>query len=138
KVIQSAAVAGLQELDDASINCAVTSPPYYWQRDYGVAGQIGHETTVDQYVTAMRAVFREVKRVLRDDGVLFLNIGDTYYSAKGKPHGADPKHCARQLSRKQLRAVDGPGLGVPRKSLLGIPWRVALALQEDGWVLRSS
>ena len=138
KVIEADAIAGLRQLDDASINCIVTSPPYYWQRDYEVEGQIGHEASIEGYVSALQATFREAKRTLRDDGVLFLNIGDTYYSAKGKPHGSDLKHHARQLSRRKLRAVDGPGLNVPRKSLLGIPWRVALAMQSDGWVLRSS
>lgn len=138
KIINADAIVGLSSLDSGSVNCLVTSPPYYWQRDYEVDGQIGHEQSVAGYVGALRNVFREAHRVLCDDGVVFLNVGDTYYSAKGKPHGNDAKHRARQLSRKTLRAVDGPGLGVPRKSLLGIPWRVALALQEDGWVLRSA
>src|SRR5438034_661130 len=78
-----------------------------------------------------------VHRVLKRDGILFLNLGDTYYSAKGRPHGRDRKHKGRQLSRLQLRAVDGPGLGLPRKSLIGIPWRVALAMQKVKWTLRS-
>lgn len=138
KVVQADAIAGLRQLEDRSVHCIVTSPPYYWQRDYEVDGQLGHEPTVEGYVSGMQGVFREAKRTLRDDGVLFLNLGDTYYSAKGKPHGADSKHRARQLSRRKLRAVDGPGLNVPRKSLLGIPWKVAFALQSDGWVLRSS
>lgn len=138
KVIEADALAGLKTLDDESINCIVTSPPYYWQRDYEVDGQLGHEATVEEYVSGLQSVFREAKRTLREDGVFFLNIGDTYYSAKGKPHGSDLKHHARQLSRRKLRAVDGPGLNVPRKSLLGIPWKVAIALQEDDWVLRSS
>lgn len=138
KTVNADVIHGLAEIDERSVNCVVTSPPYYWQRDYEVDGQIGHEASVEEYVSALRATFRGVARVLRDDGVLFLNIGDTYYNAKGRPHGSDPKHNGRQLSRRTLRAVDGPGLGVPRKSLLGIPWRVALALQEDGWVLRSS
>lgn len=138
KVIQADVIAGLRVLGKASVNCIVTSPPYYWQRDYEVDGQIGHEDSIEGYVKALRMTFREAKRTLRDDGVLFLNIGDTYYSAKGQPHGSDSKHRARQLSRRKLRAVDGPGLNLPRKSLLGIPWRVALALQKDGWVLRSS
>lgn len=128
----------LPRLPKSSVNCVVTSPPYYWQRDYGVAGQIGHEPTIQGYVDAIVSCFREVKRVLRDDGVVFLNLGDTYYSAKGRPHGEDKKHRGRQLSRVALRAVDGPGLGLPRKSLIGIPWRVALAMQADGWILRSS
>jgi DNA modification methylase len=129
--------AALRGLPPASVHCVVTSPAYYWQRDYGAVGQFGQEPTVEAYVAHLVEVFREVRRVLRDDGVAFLNLGDTYYSAKGKPHGRDDKHRARQLARRTLRAVDGPGLGVPRKSLLGIPWRVALALAEDGWTLRS-
>lgn len=129
--------AALQKMASGSVNCVVTSPPYYWQRDYGVIGQIGHEPTIQGYVDALVDCFHEMHRVLRDDGVVFLNLGDTYYSAKGKPHGRDKKSKARQLSRSVLRAVDGPGLGLPRKSLIGIPWRVALGLQEDGWTLRS-
>lgn len=131
------ASAALRDLPASSINCVITSPPYFWQRDYGVAGQIGHEPTIAGYVAALVDCFREVRRVLRDDGVLFLNLGDTYYSAKGRPHGKDEKSRGRQWARNKLRAVDGPGLGLPRKSLIGIPWRVALALQEDGWTLRS-
>ncbi|CAN5653973.1 site-specific DNA-methyltransferase [soil metagenome] len=125
----------LPTLDAESVDCVVTSPPYYWQRDYEVGGQIGLEPTIAGYVENLRQVFHEVKRVLKKDGTLFLNLGDTYYSAKGLPHGDDAKHRARRFG---LRAVDGPGLGLPRKSLIGIPWRVALALQSDGWTLRSS
>lgn len=128
----------LSSVPTGSVNCAVTSPPYYWQRDYEVAGQIGHEASIEQYVTSLVRVFRELRRTLRDDGTFFLNLGDTYYSAKGRPHGKDEKHSGRQMMRKHLRAVDGPGLGLPRKSLIGIPWRVAIALQSDGWTLRSS
>jgi DNA modification methylase len=127
----------LQKLPAASVHCVVTSPPYYWQRDYGVEGQIGHEATIDGYVEAIVGCFRQVWRVLADDGVVFLNLGDTYYSAKGKPHGTDKKHQGRQLARRTLRAVDGSGLGLPRKSLIGIPWRVALAMQKENWTLRS-
>lgn len=129
--------AGLAILPAASVDCVVTSPPYFWQRDYGFPEQIGHEPTIAGYVSALRDVFADVRRVLRTDGVLFLNLGDTYYSAKGRPHGKDNKHRGRLLSRRVLRAVDGPGLGLPRKSLIGIPWRVALAMQDDGWTLRS-
>jgi DNA modification methylase len=125
----------LHELPGESVDCVVTSPPYYWQRDYDVAGQIGLETSIDGYVENLRAVFKGLRHVLKKDGTVFLNLGDTYYSAKGLPHGDDAKHRARRFG---LRAVDGPGLGLPRKSLIGIPWRVALALQKDGWTLRSS
>lgn len=126
------------QLPAESINCVVTSPPYYWQRDYEVSGQIGHEPTIEGYVDALVDVFSKIKKSLTPDGTLFLNLGDTYYSAKGKPHGSDEKHKGRNMMRKHLRAVDGPGLGLPRKSLIGIPWRVALAMQDDGWTLRSS
>jgi excisionase family DNA binding protein len=128
----------LVHVPTASVDCVVTSPPYYWQRDYEVDGQIGHESTIEGYVGAIVDAFRGVQRVLSDDGTLFLNLGDTYYSAKGKPHGRDDKHSGRQMMRRHLRAVDGPGLGLPRKSLIGIPWRVAIAMQTDGWTLRSS
>ena len=130
--------AAAATLPAESVNCVVTSPPYYWQRDYEVEGQIGHESTIDGYVDALVEVFSKVKKSLTPDGTLFLNLGDTYYSAKGKPHGIDEKHNGRNMMRKHLRAVDGPGLGLPRKSLIGIPWRVALAMQEDGWTLRSA
>ena len=130
--------AAVASLPANSVNCVVTSPPYYWQRDYEVDGQIGHESSIDGYVDALVEVFAKIKNALTADGTLFLNLGDTYYSAKGKPHGTDDKHNGRNMMRKHLRAVDGPGLGLPRKSLIGIPWRVALALQEDGWTLRSA
>ncbi len=138
RVLNGDVRAALECLPPASVDCVVTSPPYYWQRDYEVDGQIGHEQTIDGYVDAMKTVFRGVYRALAEDGTLFLNLGDTYYSAKGKPHGRDDKHNGRQMMRRHLRAVDGPGLGLPRKSLIGIPWRVALALQSDGWTLRSA
>jgi DNA modification methylase len=138
ELIHSDALQGLQAMQEASVNCIVTSPPYYWQRDYDVDGQIGHEDSIAGYVDALTAVFREAKRVLDPTGTFFLNIGDTFYSAKGQPHGSDKKHKGRKFSRQKLRAVDGPGLGLPRKSLIGIPWRVALSLQQDGWTLRSS
>lgn len=136
-LFQGDSTEALQQLDSNSVNCAVTSPPYFWQRDYGVKGQTGHEPSIDGYVQSLVRCFRELRRVLTDDGVFFLNLGDTFYSKKGKPHGTDKKNRARSWARTVLRAVDGPGLGLPRKSLIGIPWRVALALQEDGWTLRS-
>lgn len=126
----------LRGLSAFSVDSVVTSPPYYWQRDYEVEGQFGLEPTIEGYVDNLRETFAELKRVLSDTGTVFLNLGDTYYSAKGRPHGQDDKHRKRRLPG--LRAVDGPGLGLPRKSLIGIPWRVALALQQDGWTLRSA
>jgi DNA modification methylase len=126
----------LQDLPAGRVNCVVTSPPYFWQRDYGAEAQFGLEPTIDGFVSNLRETFDGLRRVLASDGTVWLNLGDTYYSAKGRPHGKDAKHRSRRLPA--LRAVDGPGLGLPRKSLIGIPWRVALALQADGWTLRSA
>lgn len=137
RLLQGDVRVALGRLEAKSVNCVVTSPPYYCQRDYGVSGQIGHEPTIEEYVNALVNCFRPLKHILTDDGVFFLNLGDTFYSAKGRPHGKDKKSNGRQWARKTLRPVDGPGLGLPRKSLIGIPWRVALALQQDGWTLRS-
>jgi len=103
QIILGDCLQSMQSLKEKSINCCVTSPPYFGLRDYGVDGQIGLEQTPEEYAVKMVAVFREVRRVLRDDGTLWLNIGDSY--GKGK-------------------------------QLLGIPWRLAFALQADGWVLR--
>lgn len=124
----------LKTLTPKSHHCAVTSPPYYWQRDYEADGQIGKEKTIGEYVRAVCDVMDEVRRVLRDDGLLFLNLGDTYYSAKGQPKGVDRKNRARRFG---LRAVDASGLGVSRKTIIGIPWRVAIAMIDKGWTLRS-
>jgi DNA modification methylase len=128
------ALETLRTLPDASVDCVVTSPPYYGLRDYGAPGQYGLEATPAEYVATMTAVFREARRVLAADGTLWLNIGDSYYSAKGNPVGLDRRQQAR---RGFVRPLDGSGLPYPRKSLLMIPARVAIALQDDGWTLRS-
>ncbi|MFA5061688.1 MAG: site-specific DNA-methyltransferase [Patescibacteria group bacterium] len=122
-------------IPEKSFNCVVTSPPYYWQRDYNVPGQLGLEPTPDAYVAAIADAMDEVRRLLRKDGLLFLNLGDTYYSKKGKPKGRDKKNWARRFGR--LRAVDTSGLGLPRKTAIGIPWQVALCMISRGWTLRS-
>jgi DNA modification methylase len=127
----------LRELPDASVNCCVTSPPYFGLRDYGHPDQMGLEPTPDEFVAGMVDVFREVRRVLRDDGTLWLNIGDTIYSGNGQPKGRDEKSPARNFSRDFYRWQDRPGMGLPKKSLVGIPWKLAFALQADGWTLRS-
>lgn len=127
----------LRTLPAASVNCCVTSPPYYWQRDYGVDGQMGHEASPDDFVAGLIGVFREVRRVLRDDGVLWLNLGDSYYSGNGQPCGSDPRSPSRNWMREKVRPLDVAGLGFPKKSLLGLPWMVAKALQSDGWTIRS-
>lgn len=127
----------LRTLPDGSANCCVTSPPYFGLRDYGVDGQIGLEQTPDAFVAEMVAVFREVRRVLRDDGTLWLNLGDSYAS---KPTGAlGDKISLGGGHENQAAALSRPdksGFGLPEKNLIGIPWRVAFALQADGWYLR--
>lgn len=128
----------LKTLPPEHFHCVVTSPPYYWLRDYNVDGQIGHEESVNSYVNAIASVMDEVYRVLRRDGVIFLNLGDTYYSGKGKSHGVDPKSTKRRFG---LRAVDksgGLGIGLRPKSIIGVPWRVAIEMANRKWVLRSA
>lgn len=124
----------LKGLEENRFDCAVTSPPYYSQRDYKVEGQIGLEETIEEYVKSITDSMDEVRRVLKKNGLLFLNLADTYYSAKGKPKGQDKKNSARRFG---LRAVDASGLGVPRKTIIGIPWRVALYMISRDWVLRA-
>jgi site-specific DNA-methyltransferase (adenine-specific) len=131
------ALTVLKVLPTNTFHVAVTSPPYYWARDYEVADQIGHEGTVAEYVTRLADVFDEVKRVLHPKGVFYLNLGDTYYSGNGQPHGRDPRCASRNFMRVKLRPVDRSGWDIPQKSLIGIPWRVAFELQRRGWTLRS-
>jgi DNA modification methylase len=125
----------LATLPERSVHCCVTSPPYFGLRDYGHAGQIGLEPTPAEYVEQMVAVFLEVRRVLRDDGTLWLNLGDSYAN-DGKWGGSTGgKHVAA------LHGDTGAGrgkrtTGLKSKDLIGIPWRVAFALQADGWYLR--
>ena len=137
-LLQGDSATMLKTLPNDAFNVAITSPPYYWVRDYGYDGQLGHEASVEAYVEALMDVFNEVKRTLHPDGVFFLNIGDTYYSGNGQPHGTDPKCSSRNFLRKKMRAVDMSGWDIPKKSLIGIPWKVAFAMQESGWTLRSS
>lgn len=121
-----------------SIDCIVTSPPYYWLRHYQVDGQIGLEDTVGEYVRALCGVMDEAYRVLRTDGLLFLNLADTFYSGKGEPTSADNKNRKRRIG---LRAVDkGGGLGIKLrgKTSIGVPWRVAIAMMRRRWILRSA
>lgn len=144
---QSGHFAGLMHGDSATMlktlpsdtfNVAITSPPYFWVRDYGYDGQLGHEDSVEVYIDALMGVFDEVKRTLHPEGVFFLNIGDTYYSGNGQPHGSDPKCASRNFLRTKVRPVDVSGWDIPKKSMIGIPWKVAFAMQERGWTLRSS
>ena len=134
----------LPTLKTKSIQCCVTSPPYYSLRDYGVAGQIGQEDTVEEYVKNLVAVFREVKRVLKDDGTLWLNLGDSYAgSGKARTKAGTSnnvgKHYKQSTHKGSLQGIihKTPLSGwLKPKDLIGVPWRVAFALQEDGWYLR--
>ncbi len=135
--MQNDALKALKELPPNTFDVAVTSPPYFWVRDYGFDAQIGHEDTVDNYVKRLADIFDEVKRVLCDEGVFYLNIGDTYYSGNGQPHGSDPACSSRNFMRTKLRPVDQSGWDIPQKSLIGIPWKVAFELQRRNWTLRS-
>lgn len=126
----------LASLPDQSVQCCVTSPPYYGLRDYQVDGQIGLESTVDAYVASLVDVFREVRRVLKDDGTLWLNLGDSYAS-QGGPEPAQSKWQVEGASDGQNGGQSRkPTDGLKPKDLIGIPWRVAFALQADGWYLR--
>lgn len=123
---------------DGSVDCIVTSPPYYGLRDYGEEGQYGLEDSPAEYVENLRALFADLRRVLADDGTLWLNLGDSYYSGRGNPgpNSADKKQSAR---RGWVRPQDRCGVQwASPKNLLGIPWRVAFALQDDGWILRNA
>lgn len=126
----------LKTLPDGSVHCVITSPPYFWLRDYGVEQQIGHEASLDEFVDVLASVFDEVKRILHPDGVLWLNLGDSFYSGNGQSTGSDPRSPSRNFSRTKLRPLDVSGWSIPKKSLCGVPWRVALEMQKRGWTLR--
>ncbi len=125
----------LPEIPTGIVHCVVTSPPYWGLRDYGVAGQLGLEKTPEEYIAKMVAVFREVWRVLRDDGTLWLNMGDSYCN-DSKWGGASGGKNITSAAGGYPRTPDKPKAGLKHKDLCGIPWRVALALQADGWYLR--
>lgn len=142
RIILGNAIEVLKELPAESIDCCVTSPPYYQLRDYGITGQIGLELTVEEYISKLVEVFSEVKRVLKPDGTLWVNISDSY-SGSNKGRNADKLHNNKH---KESIAVRGQRFGsLPTgihnndckdKDLLGVPWLLALALRNDGWYLR--
>ncbi len=138
RVINGDSRNAILQFPDNTFDCVVTSPPYFWLRHYGVDNQIGLEETVNEYVEAISSVMDEVYRVLAPKGLLFLNLNDTYYSGKGQPKYADLKSSKRRFG---LRAVDKSGgldIGIQRKSMIGIPWRVAIEMTKRKWVLRSN
>jgi len=126
----------LRTLPERSVHCCVTSPPYFGLRDYGMAEQIGLEPTPEQFVAELVAVFREVRRVLRDDGTLWLNLGDSY-NAYNANRGASTSISDGSAGRDHPQHSRGlTTTTLKNKDLIGIPWRVAFALQSDGWYLR--
>lgn len=126
------ALCVLQRLPSESVQCIVTSPPYWGLRDYDCPDQIGLEETLPQYTNKLRSIFTEARRVLRDDGLFWLNIGDGYTSGNRGWRAPDKKNRARAMSVRP----DTPD-GLKPKDLMGIPWRLAFALQDDGWYLRA-
>lgn len=128
----------LRTLPDRSVACCVTSPPYFGLRDYGHAGQMGLEATPNAYVAGMVELFREVRRVLRDDGTLWLNLGDSYNAAGRTGHGTRTgfKQGTNRASANGSDNARPNVSALKEKDLIGVPWRVAFALQADGWYLR--
>ncbi len=140
RIINADVLDGLAQLEEESVHCCVTSPPYWGLRNYSAEGQLGLEPTPEAYIEKMVAVFREVRRVLRDDGTLWLNMGDSYASGEiGRHDRSDGTDCefskGRQSQGKRQQAKLSTNL--KPKDLCGMPWRLALALQADGWYLRS-
>jgi site-specific DNA-methyltransferase (cytosine-N4-specific) len=142
----SDALTFLKTLPDKSVHSIVTSPPYYGQRDYGVETQIGLEPHPQEYVNSLVQVFREAYRVLRNDGTFWLNIGDYYVGATSQHKQGGSQGKNSRYSRKHMNGIPTTGrgernrafyaMGYPMKSLIGMPWRIAFALQDDGWLLR--
>jgi site-specific DNA-methyltransferase (cytosine-N4-specific) len=125
----------LSKIAPACVDCIVTSPPYYGQRDYGVEGQIGLEGTPQEYVEQLVRIFDAARYVLKPSGSLWVNLGDTYWSGKGKPHGKDLKQKHRRFLRPQDKTGQKP-LCAPKQLLL-IPHRFAIAMQDKGWIVRN-
>lgn len=140
KIICGDALTVLRTLPDKCCRCCVTSPPYYGLRDYGVAGQIGLEPKLRDYMDRLIEVFAEVKRVLTDDGTLWINIADSYAgSGKGAaryPENAKKYKQGSNVGSVGCAAITKAKFDLPAKNLIGIPWRLAFALQDDGWILR--
>jgi DNA modification methylase len=143
KLLQGDAYEQLRKLKSRSVQCVVTSPPYWALRDYGVEGQLGQESTPNEYVSKLVAIFSEVKRVLKDDGTLWLNLGDTYVGS-GQSNGQNISSLSKiqRGNRGSLHSINRlpvnyRSLGLKPKDLVGIPWSVAFALRNAGWYLRS-
>ena len=133
KILQGDCLTTLKSLDDCSVNTCVTSPPYFGLRDYGTTSQIGLEDTPELFTSKLVEVFREVRRVLKQDGTLWLNLGDSYAGSGKGPAGNLKDSGERHLEHITKPYTDAT---LKPKDLIGIPWRVAFALQADGWYLR--
>ncbi|MBC6406478.1 MAG: site-specific DNA-methyltransferase [Rhodospirillales bacterium] len=131
-IFEGDALTLLNRMPNEAVQCIVTSPPYWGLRDYAIPGQIGHEPTLPQFLYRLQAVFTEARRVLANDGILWLNIGDGYTSGNRGWRAPDKKNPARAM---RIRPETPQGL--KSKDLQGIPWRLAFALQDDGWYLRA-
>ncbi len=132
KIINGDAVRLMRQMDDGIFQCVVTSPPYWGLRDYGITDQIGAESTVEEYIERLVKLFAEVRRTLKDDGTLWLNIGDSFTSGGRTWRQSDKKLPARGMNYRP-----GTPEGLKPKDLIGVPWRLAFALQADGWYLRT-
>jgi DNA modification methylase len=150
-LLHGADVEMLATLPDGSVDCCVTSPPYFGLRDYGVDGQRGLEQSPAEYVAGMADVFREVRRMLADDGTCWVNLGDSYSGSWGNQGRKETRGTQRPINGGMISPVhdgrypsSGSNTGAvkpgapPAKNLMGIPWRVAFALQDDGWILRNA
>lgn len=137
-ILQGDALAVLRTLPDESVNCCVTSPPYFGLRDYGVDGQMGLEKTPQEFVAAMVGVFAEVRRVLKKDGTCWVNIGDSYAASLGQRKSTDKAGPKQSSDTGSVGAPSRFVEGLAPKNLIGVPWRLAFALQDDGWYLRSN
>lgn len=137
KIIQGDALTVLKTMPDESVNCCVTSPPYWGLRDYGVDGQLGLERTPEEYVSKMVEIFREVRRVLRDDGTLWLNLGDSYSNGGRQTTGYNDPGWIKTGGRCDGGPRKSAGKsGLKSKDLIGVPWMFAFAIRADGWYLR--
>lgn len=131
-LVHADVATALTHLPEETVQCVVTSPPYWSLRDYGIDGQVGLEDSVEEYIKNLAVVFDQVRRVLRDDGTLWLNIGDSYTSGGRTWRAPDKKNRARAMD---VRPPTPDGLKA--KDLIGVPWRLAFALQSAGWYLRA-
>lgn len=128
-ILTGDALEQLRHLPPESVHTCITSPPYYNLRDYGAAGQIGNEASVEEYLQSLVSVFREVRRVLRADGTLWVNMGDSYATRSGSQPPTNTRNSCGHTAKHTPR-------GYKYKDLIGVPWQLAFALRADGWYLR--